>query len=100
MLVIPNALGGILTATLLSIGRIIGESAALIYVMGTAIKDTVAINQNSTSLAVHMWSVMAGENPNYAQACAIAIIILIIVLVLNILVKLISRKLNKFEVKK
>lgn len=98
--VIPNALGGILTATLLSIGRIIGESAALIYVMGTAIKDTVAINQNSTSLAVHMWSVMAGENPNYAQACAIAIIILIIVLILNILVKLISRKLNKFEVKK
>ena len=43
---------------------------------------------------------MAGENPNYAQACAIAIIILIIVLILNILVKLISRKLNKFEVKK
>ena len=82
--VIPNALGGILTSTLLSIGRIIGESAALIYVMGTAIKDDVYINKNSTSLAVHMWSIMAGDNPNYAQASAIAIIILFIVLLLNI----------------
>lgn len=97
--VIPNALGGILTSTLLSIGRIIGESAALIYVMGTAIKDDVFINKNSTSLAVHMWSIMAGDNPNYAQACAIAIIILFIVLLLNIFVKLIVKKFNKFEVK-
>lgn len=97
--VIPNALGGILTSTLLSIGRIIGESAALIYVMGTAIKDDVYINKNSTSLAVHMWSIMAGDNPNYAQASAIAIIILFIVLLLNILVKVIVKKFNKFEVK-
>ncbi len=97
--VIPNAIGGILTSTLLSIGRIIGESAALIYVMGTAIKDDVYINKNSTSLAVHMWSIMAGDNPNYAQASAIAIIILFIVLLLNILVKLIVKKFNKFEVK-
>lgn len=97
--VIANALGGILTSTLLSIGRIIGESAALIYVMGTAIKDDVFINKNSTSLAVHMWSIMAGDNPNYAQASAIAIIILFIVLLLNILVKVIVKKFNKFEVK-
>ena len=97
--VIPNAIGGILTSTLLSIGRIIGESAALIYVMGTAIKDDVFINKNSTSLAVHMWSIMAGDNPNYAQASAIAIIILFIVLLLNILVKVIVKKFNKFEVK-
>ncbi len=97
--VIPNALGGILTSTLLSIGRIIGESAALIYVMGTAIKDDVFINKNSTSLAIHMWSIMAGDNPNYAQASAIAIIILFIVLLLNILVKVIVKKFNKFEVK-
>lgn len=97
--VIPNAIGGILTSTLLSIGRIIGESAALIYVMGTAIKDDVYINKNSTSLAVHMWSIMAGDNPNYVQASAIAIIILFIVLLLNILVKLIVKKFNKFEVK-
>lgn len=42
---------------------------------------------------------MSNENPNYEQACAISIIILFVVLILNILVKLISKKLNRFEVK-
>ena len=97
--VLPNSISGILTATLLSIGRIIGESAALIYTIGTAIKDQVAVSQNSTSLAVHIWSIMAGENPNYDGACAIASIILLVVLVLNLLVKLISKRTNRMEVK-
>lgn len=97
--VLPNSISGILTATLLSIGRIIGESAALIYTIGTAIKDQVAVSQNSTSLAVHIWSIMAGENPNYDGACVIAIIILLVVLVLNLLVKLISKRTNRMEVK-
>lgn len=96
--VLPNAISGILTSTLLSIGKIIGESAALIYTMGTAIKDSVTLNANSTSLALHIWSIMQGENPNYKGACAISIIILIVVLILNLLVKLVSKKLNKFGV--
>ena len=96
--VLPNAVSGILTATLLSIGRIIGESAALIYAVGTAIKDNVAINEKSTSLAVHIWSLMSGENPNFALASAIAIIIMIIVFILSISVKLISQRLNKIKV--
>lgn len=98
-IILPNAIPGILTSTLLSIGRIIGESAALIFAIGTAIQDKVKISQGSTSLAVHIWSVMSNENPNYEQACAISIIILFVVLILNILVKLISKKLNRFEVK-
>ncbi len=97
--ILPNAIPGILTAVLLCIGRIIGESAALIYAIGTYISDSVIINQKSTTLAVHIWSLMQGDNPNYQVSCAISIIILIIVLALSILVKLISKKLNKFEVK-
>ncbi len=97
--VLPNALAGILTATILSIGRIIGESAALIYAVGTTIKDKVRINERSTSLAVHIWSIMSGENPNFELASAISIVILIIVLLLSMLVKLIGKKLNKFEVR-
>lgn len=97
--ILPNALPGILTSILLCIGRIIGESAALIFAIGTAIQDQIDITKGSTTLAVHIWSVMSGENPNYGQACAISLIILMIVLLLNILVKLVSKKLNKFEVK-
>lgn len=96
--VLPNAIAGILTATILSIGRIIGESAALIYAIGTVIKDSVQINNKSTSLAVHIWSVMSGENPNFELASAISILILIIVLILNVLVKILGKKLNRFEV--
>jgi len=99
-IMLPNAIPGILTSIILSIGRIIGESAALIFAIGTSIQDDINITKGSTTLSVHIWSVVGGENPNYSQACAISIIILGIVLVLNILVKLVSIKLNKFEVKR
>ncbi len=98
-IILPNAIPGILTALLLSIGRIIGESAALIYAIGVAIKDTIKINEKSTTLAVHIWSLMSGENPNIGTSCAISIIILLVVFTLNVIVKLISKKLNKMEVK-
>lgn len=96
--ILPNAIPGILTATLLSIGRIIGESAALIFVMGSSIQDDISVTKASTSLAVHIWSIMSGESPNYGAAAAIGIFILIVVLVLSILIKLISKKINKMAV--
>jgi len=93
--VLPNALPGILTATLLGIGRVIGESAALIFVMGTVISDYVSIEGSSTSLAVQIWSVMGGEVPNFELASAISLIILAVVLLLNLSVKFIMYRLNK-----
>lgn len=98
--ILPNALPGILTSVILCIGRIIGESAALIFAIGTAIQDKIEVGKASTTLSVHIWSVMSGENPNYGQACAISIIILMVVLILNLLVKLISKRLNRFGVGK
>ncbi len=96
--VVPSALPGILTATLLAIGRIIGESAALIFAIGTAVKDDISIFGKSTTLAVHIWSLMTDEPANIELASTIALIILMIVLILNILVKLISRNyVKKFE---
>ena len=97
--ILPNALPGILTSALLSIGRIIGESAALIFAIGTAIQDNVSLFGSSTTLAVHIWSVSSGQNPNYGMACAISLIILVLVLLLNVLIKIICKKLSKFEVK-
>ncbi|MFA7075393.1 MAG: phosphate ABC transporter permease PstA [Candidatus Izemoplasmatales bacterium] len=89
--VLPSALPGILTATLLAIGRVIGESAALIFAIGTAVKDEISIFGKSTTLAVHIWSLMTDEPANIELASTISIIILIIVLVLNLLVKLLSK---------
>ena len=94
-IVLPSAIPGILTGVLLSIGRIIGESAALIYTMGTFINDDPALLKGGTSLAVQIWSVMGGEQPNFQLACAISIVILAIVLVMNISVKFLANHLRK-----
>jgi phosphate transport system permease protein len=94
-IVLPSAIPGILTGVLLSIGRIIGESAALIYTMGTFINDDPSILKGGTSLAVQIWSVMGGEQPNFQLASAISIVILVIVLIMNISVKFIANRLRK-----
>ncbi|MDI9469445.1 MAG: phosphate ABC transporter permease PstA [Bacillota bacterium] len=93
--VLPNALPGILTAALLSISRVIGESAALIYTMSTIISDSPSLLQPATSLAVQIWAITSAEQPNFELASAISILILAMVLVLNITVKIISVRLNR-----
>ena len=94
-IVLPCAVPGILTGVLLGIGRVIGESAALIYTMGTFINDSPTLLRQGTSLAVQIWSIMSGEQPNYELASAISIIILFFVLILNFAVKFISKKFSK-----
>lgn len=86
-IVVPGSLPNILTTIFLSIGRIIGESAALIFVLGTAIRDSVSIYERTPSLAVQIWSLMTREPANVELASAIAIIILVVVLLLNIFIK-------------
>lgn len=96
-IILPNAIPGILTSTLLCIGRIIGESAALIFVVGSQVSDSVSVNKGATTLATHIWNLLGGENPNYELACSISIVILMMVLLLNIIVKIIGKNLNKFS---
>lgn len=93
--VIPNALPGILASTLLAIGRIVGESAALIFAVGTIVRDEITLTDKSTSLAVHIYSMMTDEPANIALSSTIAMIILGIVLILNILIKVISSRFMK-----
>ncbi|MFV0425313.1 MAG: phosphate ABC transporter permease PstA [Bacilli bacterium] len=92
--VLPSSLSGILTALLLAIGRIIGETAALIYTIGTVVNDNPKLNTGGTTLAVQIWKEMSGEQPNIELASAISLVILILVLVLNIIVKFISRRIE------
>ncbi len=94
-IIIPNSLDGILNAAILSIGRAIGESAALVFAMGTLITATPSLTSSNTSLAVHIWYILSGEHPAYGQACAISIMILCVVLVLSIISKVIPILLNR-----
>lgn len=93
--VVPNALPGILAAVLLGIGRIVGESAALIFAIGAIVRDEITLTDKSTSLAVHIYSMMTDEPANIELSSTIAIIILAIVLILNLLIKFISTKIMK-----
>jgi phosphate transport system permease protein len=93
--VLPSAAPGILTGVLLGIGRIMGESAALIFAVGAAISDRVILTERATTLAVHIWVIMGGDSPNFELAAAIAIIILIVVFMINFLVKIFAHQLTK-----
>ncbi len=99
-IIIPNSIKGILTGSLLSIGRIIGESSALVFACGVGIINSPNLNSGAASLAVYIWKIMQVENPNYQAASATALLILIIVLILNISVKFIAYKCDKFTPKK
>lgn len=92
--VLPQAMPGVITACLLSISRIIGESAALIYTMGTAISDYPVPGRGATSPALHIWKIMSGEQPDFELASAISIVILVLVLILNLSTRLLLHYFN------
>lgn len=87
--VLPAAFPGILSAFLLGISRVIGESAALIFTIGTAVNEAPNLTSGGSTLAVLIWNLMGGETPNFRLASAVSLVILALVLILNITVKII-----------
>lgn len=97
--VLPSAIDGIVTGCILSIGKIVGESAALLYTAGMAneiLGLTEAItpgNAGSTlTVALYMYAKERGE---FETAFAIASILLILTFVINISAKLTAKMLKK-----
>ena len=93
-IVLPSAFPGIATAAILSIGRIIGESAALIFTMGTAFNFSGNPGSAGSSLAVLLYS-CANEGFHMDQAYALAVILLALTLILNLIVYFIQRHVKK-----
>jgi len=92
--VLPNALPGILVAILLSIGRIVGESAALLLTAGTVAQIPQALFGNSASgatLTIKAYTLMKEEN-DLTSACAIGIVLIVIIVLINVASKLITSK--------
>lgn len=99
--VLPSAIPGILVGVILSIGRTIGESAALLFTIGTFAKlpinptsGNLSLFETGTSLTVRAY-VEVKESGNVEMAAAIGIVILVIVFTLNIISRLISKKFSK-----
>ncbi len=90
--VLPSAVPGILSGVILAIGRIVGETAALIYTAGTVAKVPKSVFESTRTLSVHMYN-LSKEGMNTDQAYATAVVLLIMVVIVNMLSKLVAGKL-------
>lgn len=81
--VLPSALPGIFSGVVLALGRVIGESAALIFTAGTVAEVAKSLTSSGRTLAVHMY-LISGEGIYVNQTYATAVILLILVIVMNL----------------
>jgi phosphate transport system permease protein len=93
---LPAAMPGILAGIILSIGRIFGESAALLYTAGSVAEVPDSIFDGVRTLSVHMY-VLASEGLHIDKAYATAVVLLVIVLIINILSAVAARRITKGE---
>lgn len=94
--VLPNSIDGIVTGCILAIGRITGESAALLFTAGFGLKLTdffTSMQSSSATLTVALY-VYASERGEFEIAFGIAVILLLLTLGLNILASVLSKKLK------
>ena len=89
--VLPSAIPGILSGVILAIGRIVGETAALIYTAGTVPEVPESLLDSTRTLAVHMYTIST-EGLYIDQSYATAVVLLVMVLLINSLSALIARK--------
>ncbi len=80
--VLPCAVPGILSGIILSIGRIVGESAALVFTAGTVAQTAVRLSDSARTLSVHMY-VLSGEGMYIDQTYATALVLLVVILLIN-----------------
>lgn len=93
-IVLPAAVPGILAGIILAVGRIVGETAALIYTAGTYTKLPDSLWSSARTLSVHMYA-LSSEGFHTNEAYATAVVILIIVIAINTFSAYIAKKIAK-----
>lgn len=91
--VLPSAVPGILSGVILSVGRIVGETAALIYTSGTVAGIPKDLMHSGRTLSVHMYALLS-EGLYMNEAYATAVVLLILVFAINMLSGLIAKKVS------
>lgn len=92
--VLPSAVPGILAGVILSVGRIVGETAALLYTSGTVAKVPKSLMGSGRTLALHMYT-LSNEGFYMNQAYATAVVLLVLVVGINTLSAVVAKKLTK-----
>lgn len=93
-IVLPSAVPGILAGVILAIGRIVGETAALIYTAGSVAKIPTSVMDSGRTLAVHMYN-LSSEGLYMDEAYATAVILLVLVVGINTLSGVVAKRLTK-----
>ena len=92
--VLPASAPGLLAGIILAVGRITGETAALMYTAGTVAKIPENIFASGRTLAVHMYA-LSGEGLHTEQAYATAVVLLVLVASINALSAYLAKKIAK-----
>ena len=93
-IVLPAAVPGVLAGIILAIGRIVGETAALLYTAGTQTQIPSTPMESGRTLALHMY-VLSGEGLNTDEAFATAVVLLVLVVGINALSAFLARRISK-----
>ena len=92
--VLPSAIPGILAGVILGIGRIVGETAALLYTAGTVTGVATSLFSSGRTLSVHMYALLS-EGLYTDQAYATAVVLLVMVIIINAISGLVARAVGK-----
>ena len=93
-IVLPSAIPGILSGVILAVGRIVGETAALIYTAGTVAGVATDLFSSGRTLAIHMYC-LSSEGMHIDQAYATAVVLLIVAIFINLLSSKIAKRVTK-----
>lgn len=95
--ILPCAIPGIISAVILSVGRIVGETAALIFTSGIVTRIAKGVMYSGRTLSLHLF-VLANEGISFEEAYATATVLVVIVALVNFLANKIAVNIKKFTI--
>ena len=97
VIILPSAIPGIVSGVILGLGRVVGETMALVYTAGSAynIRYPAGIGEQGCTLTVYMYSLITEGNKYAGQAWAVAVVLIVLVIIINGAAEFIGNKLKK-----
>ena len=92
--VLPASMPGVLTGIILGVGRAVGETAALIFTMGSSYELAKSLTSSSRVLSVHLYYLITQQG-SYGRGFATATILIIIILIVNFAANTLIGRMNK-----
>ncbi len=97
VIILPSAIPGIISGVILGLGRVVGETMALVFTAGSAfnIKRPAGLMSQGCTLTVYMYSLINEGNEYAGVAWAVAVVLIILTILINGAAELIGNKLKK-----